>query len=578
MGKLILGLNINHADSSAALVRNRQVVCATEEERFTRMKHWAGTPMQAIEFCLNHQNISIKEIDEIAIGSVKNPKLYRKILFTLRRPIAALSILIGKNSANTGFVDLRHSITEKFGYCPPIERVEHHVAHISSAYYASPFQNSALLSIDGSGDFTTLMIAKGISGRIEVLYSCDFPVSIGLFYTAFTQFLGFPYYGDEYKVMGLSPYGKPIYKKEMSNLLWFDSQNGKLCWNQKYFDISKGVIDYKNNNPIVKPLYNRIKFESLFGVQSRKKGESIEQIHKNIAASLQNHVEDIIFQICEFVFDKTQIDNICIAGGVAQNSVANGKILSRTKFTNLYIPSAGHDAGISMGAALYRFYTSHPSKFSSREPLWDANLGIDFSNSQVEEILRKKGLNYKYLESIDLYRYVAGKIADGHVVGWFNGRAEFGPRALGSRSILADPRNPKAQELLNLKIKKRESFRPFAPSIMEEFGEEWFEEYQFTPFMERVLKIRPEKRNLIPAVTHVDGSGRLQSVRKDLRPHYHRLISEFEVLTGVPILINTSFNENEPVVNHPNEAIATFLRTDLDLLVIENYILEKNEN
>ena len=281
----------------------------------------------------------------------------------------------------------------------------------------------------------------------------------------------------------------------------------------------------------------------------------------------------MIFEIIERAFKQTGISNLCIAGGVAQNSVANGKILNNTSIKEIYIPSAGHDAGISMGASQYHYFHNLDNKRIA--PLYDANLGISFSNETIKEIIERLGLSYKYLEDDTLFKYVAKAISTNNVIGFFDGKAEFGPRALGSRSILADPRNSKAQQLLNEKTKKRESFRPFAPSILEEYGEEYFENYQFTPFMERVLPIRKEKQKLIPAVTHVDGSGRLQSVKKSLRPRYYRLIKEFYEITGVPILINTSFNENEPVVNIPEEAIDCYLRTDMDMLVLGNYVLEK---
>jgi carbamoyltransferase len=281
----------------------------------------------------------------------------------------------------------------------------------------------------------------------------------------------------------------------------------------------------------------------------------------------------LIFEIIERAFKQTGISNLCIAGGVAQNSVANGKILNNTPIKDIYIPSAGHDAGISMGASQFHYFHNLDNKRVAA--LYDANLGISFSNEIIKEIIERQDLSYKYLEDDILFKYVAKAISSNNVIGFFDGKAEFGPRALGSRSILADPRNSKAQQLLNEKIKKRESFRPFAPSILEEYGEEYFENYQFTPFMERVLPIKKEKQKLIPAVTHVDGSGRLQSVSKLLRPRYHQLISEFFKLTKIPILINTSFNENEPVVNIPEEAIDCYLRTDMDMLVLGNYVLEK---
>jgi carbamoyltransferase len=394
---------------------------------------------------------------------------------------------------------------------------------------------------------------------------------VGLLYTAFTQFLGFPYYGDEYKVMGLSPYGEPTYLEAMKKIVW-PGQKHIIEWDESYFDLTGGIISYENNMPVVSQLFNDPKFEKAFGVK-RKKGDPMTQRHKDIASSLQRRTEDIIFSIAERAFKLTGSKNVAIAGGVAQNSVANGKLLQNTSFKDMYIPSAGHDAGIAMGAAQYHYFNNLQK--DRIQPLFNANLGIAFNNDQIKDVLDRMKLSYVYKEDKDLFPFVAEMVADSKVLGFFDGSAEFGPRALGSRSIIADPRNPKAQALLNEKIKKRESFRPFAPSILEEFGEEYFENYQFTPFMERVLPIRKEKQASIPAVTHVDGSGRLQSVSKELRPRYHKLISAFYAITGIPILINTSFNENEPVVNKPEEAIDCYLRTNMDALVLGNYILKK---
>ena len=483
----------------------------------------------------------------------------------------SISMLKQRITNRSDLNSLEDKITKHFGCCPKIEFIEHHRAHLASAFFSSPFKEATLISIDGSGDFSTIMIGKGVGNKIEVIESQDFPISIGLFYTAFTQFLGFPYYGDEYKVMGLSPYGSPDYLKEMRSIMWSGNKN-ILEWNSSFFNLNSGAVSYSDNNPNVSQLFDETNFEKLFG-DKRSKNEEINQRHKNIASSLQKRAEELIFEIIERAFKQTGISNLCIAGGVAQNSVANGKILNNTSIQEIYIPSAGHDAGISMGASQYHYFHNLDNK--RIEPLYDANLGISFSNEIIKEIIERLGLSYKYLEDDTLFEYVAKAISTNNVIGFFDGKAEFGPRALGSRSILADPRNSKAQQLLNEKIKKRESFRPFAPSILEEYGEEYFENYQFTPFMERVLPIRKEKQKLIPAVTHVDGSGRLQSVKKSLRPRYYRLIKEFYEITGVPILINTSFNENEPVVNIPEEAIDCYLRTDMDMLVLGNYILEK---
>lgn len=567
---IILGINAYHADSSASLLIDGKIVCATEEERFTRIKHWAGLPIQSIKFCLEFAKISIDQVDSICIGRNPKSKIFNKILYSIKNFTSAKEMLVQRLSNRTDLNDLNQIIKNHFGFCPKIHYIEHHRAHLASAFYSSPFNKSTIVSIDGSGDFSTIMIAKGENSKIEVLASQDFPVSLGILYSAFTQFLGFPYYGDEYKVMGLSPYGKPAYLKELRSIVW-SGKKSIIDWDKRFFSLKNGAISYENNQPVVPEIFSSY-FEKLFG-KKREKSEPINQHHKDIACSLQRRTEEIIFEILEKAFLLGDSKNICIAGGVAQNSVANGKIIKNTSFHKMYIPSAGHDAGISMGAAQYQYF--HNMNNKRIDALYDANLGIEFSNSQIETFLLSKNLKYKNLDDKKLFSYIANLISNEKVVGFFDGQAEFGPRALGSRSILADPRNQNAQKLLNEKIKKRESFRPFAPSILEEFGDEFFENYQFTPFMERVLPIKKNKRKLIPAVTHVDGSGRLQSVSKKLRPRYHALINEFYKITGIPILINTSFNENEPVVNKPEEALDCFLRTNLDVLVLGNYVLEK---
>lgn len=567
----ILGLNAYHADSSAALLKDGNVLFATEEERFTRKKHWAGIPMKSIRFCLESEGIGIQQIEAVCIGRDPKAKLDRKLLYAIKSPLSTVSLFSNRFRNRSDLQGIENMFIQEFGYCPPIKYVEHHRAHLASAFFSSPFEEAAVVSIDGSGDFSTVMIGHGVGSRINVIESLDFPVSIGLLYTAFTQFLGFPYYGDEYKVMGLSPYGDPKYVDDIRKIIW-PGKKRILEWDSSYFNINHGVIEYSNNEPIPSTLFVKSKFERIFGT-ARMKNEQIDKRHKDIACSLQRVTEELIFSIVEKAHKLTGSCNITIAGGVAQNSVANGKIIKNTSFDNLYIPSAGHDAGIAMGSAQYYYFNelNQPRV----EALYNANLGIQFDNEQIGKKLKELNLEFRFLEDDLLFKYLAKKIASEKVIGFFDGAAEFGPRALGSRSIVADPRNPRAQALLNEKIKKRESFRPFAPSILEEFGAEYFEDYQFTPFMERVLSINPTKKALIPAVTHVDGSGRLQSVRKELRPRYYNLISSFHELTGIPILINTSFNENEPVVNLPEEAIDCFLRTDLDILVLGNYILEK---
>ncbi|MCB9046911.1 MAG: carbamoyltransferase [Chitinophagales bacterium] len=572
----ILGINAYHADSSAAIFVDGKLVAATEEERFTRVKHWAGFPALAIKFCLEEAGITLQQLDHIAIGRDPKAKFKSKMAFLAKNPLANVGMVMDriKNAKNVS--SLEEEFAKAFGVTaemikPKIHQVEHHRSHLASAFFASPFDEAAILSIDGSGDFTTTMIAVGRGNKIEVLDSVDFPVSAGLFYTAFTQYLGFPHYGDEYKVMGLAPYGEAKFVDEIKQMLHF-TDNGLFSWDQKYFTSpTKIKLDYENNIPTVSQLYTD-KIEGVFG-PARQKGDELTQKHKDIAASVQRVCEQLIMHILNHLQKRTGLKNVCIAGGVAQNSVANGKILSSTQFEKLYIPSAGHDAGISMGAGLYLY--NHILDNPRADAIYSAYTGSRFTNEQIEAYLKERGIAYTRLNDDELYDKITDKLIEPGVVGWFSGRAEFGPRALGGRSIIADPRNDKAKELLNSKIKRRESFRPFAPSILSEYVGEYFTRVEDVPFMEKVLPIKPEKYDEIPAVTHVDGTGRLQTVMKDVSPRYYALIDAFRKKTGTPILLNTSFNENEPIVNTPEEAVNCFLRTDMDMLVMENIILEK---
>lgn len=575
----ILGINGYHADSSAAIFVDGKLIAATEEERFTRVKHWAGFPAKAIAFCLKEAGITLEELDHIAIGRDPKAKLKNKMAFLAKNPLANVGMVMDRLKNAKSVSSLEDEFAKEFGVDaemikPKIHQIEHHRSHLASAFFASPFEESAILSIDGSGDFTTTMIGVGRGNKIEVLDSVDFPVSAGLFYTAFTQYLGFPHYGDEYKVMGLAPYGEPKYVDEIKKVLKF-TDNGLFTWDQKYFTpATKIKLDYENNIPTVSQLYSS-KIEDLFG-PARSKGDELTQHHKDLASSVQRVCEELIMHILNKLQERTGLKNVCVAGGVAQNSVANGKILSQTPFEKVYIPSAGHDAGISMGAGLYLY--NHVLENPRSEAIYSAYTGSRFTNDEIEAYLKEKGVDYVKLSDDELYDRVTDKLLEPGVVGWFSGRAEFGPRALGGRSIIADPRNDKAKELLNSKIKRRESFRPFAPSILKEYVGDYFTKVEDVPFMEKVLPIKPEKYDEIPAVTHVDGTGRLQTVMKDVSPRYYNLIDTFRKKTGTPILLNTSFNENEPIVNTPAEALDCYLRTDMDMLVMENIILEKKRD
>ncbi|HQY41783.1 MAG TPA: carbamoyltransferase C-terminal domain-containing protein, partial [Ferruginibacter sp.] len=553
-----------------------KLIAATEEERFTRVKHWAGFPSMAVLFCLKEAGINIEQVDYFAIGRDPKAKFFKKILYVLANPGGSAATIKDRFSNSRKVAGIDEELSALSGMAAhlfknKIVNVEHHRSHLASAFFASPFEKAACLSIDGSGDFTTTMTAVGKTNSIEVLQSLDFPHSLGIFYTAFTQLLGFPHYGDEYKVMGMAPYGEPLFVDKLHDVVTL-STDGLFKLNLQYFRKgTQGIITYNENHvPMVAPLFSELMIEK-FG-NPRKNKEELNAYHKNLAASVQRFTEEVIFHVLNHLHKQTGLTDVCIAGGVAQNSVANGKITRNTPFKNVYIPSAGHDAGISMGAALF---VQHQQKNMQRSPIFSAYTGSKWTNEEIIALLKKENISFRQLPDEELYEAVVNRLINGGVVGWMNGRAEFGPRALGARSIIADPRRKDAKEILNTKIKRRESFRPFAPSILKEFVHEYFEIDEPVPFMEKVFPIKIEKQENIPAVTHVDGSGRLQTVDKDISPRYYQLIDTFRKKTGVPILLNTSFNENEPIVNSPAEALACFLRTNMDMLVMENCLVER---
>lgn len=574
---IIVGINAYHADSSAAIFVNGKMIAAIEEERFTRLKHWAGFPGLSIAFCLKEAGVNWQDVDFFAIGRDPRAKFFKKVLFLASHPGGSIRVVKDRlsNSRKVASIEKELSVLSglsESSFAGKVRNIEHHRSHLASAFFASPFEEAACLSIDGSGDFSTTMTGIGKGNKITVLDSLDFPHSLGIFYTAFTQWLGFPHYGDEYKVMGMAPYGEPIYAEKLKEVIQLTG-DGLFRLNLSYFrDATSGVISYGDDHiPVVAPLFSD-KLVQVFGAP-RKKEETLTQFHKDMAASIQRMAETVIFHILENLHKKTGLDRVCIAGGVAQNSVANGKITRNTGFKEVYIPSAGHDAGISMGAALY---VQHQEQQMDRQPpIYSAYTGSRFSNEEIRKLLDAKGIAYTQMDDVDLYDRVTECLIGGGVVGWMNGRAEFGPRALGGRSILADPRRTDAKEILNAKIKRRESFRPFAPSILKEYVDDYFELNEPVPFMEKVFPIRKERRSSIPAVTHVDGTGRLQTVDRDVSPRYYALIDAFRAKTGVPILLNTSFNENEPIVNKPEEALDCYLRTSMDMLVMENIVVQR---
>lgn len=575
----IIGINAYHADASAAILHDGKLIAAIEEERFTRVKHWAGFPAQAIQFCLQEAGITLEDVAYIGIGRNPKAKLLKRLGFVLQHPRVGFNAVASRlknmqqvTSLEKEFLQLSPGADEA-SLKKKIVQVEHHRAHLASAFFASPFEEAALLSIDGSGDFTTTMFGHGKGNAFDVLGSVDFPHSIGIFYSAMTQFLGFPHYGDEYKVMGLAPYGKPEHLDKLKKIVKL-TPNHEFRLDLSYFNVTRGsVIHYDDDHvPHVHKLFSR-KMEDLLG-KPRSANEELTQHHRDLAASVQRYTEEIIFHLLTGLHARTKLDKVCIAGGVAQNSVANGKVIKHTPFREVYIPSAGHDAGLSMGAALYiHNQVLHQKR---QPPIYNAYLGSHYTTAEVQAILNEKGIRYQVYPDDQLFDVVAQKLKDGAVIGWFSGKAEFGPRALGGRSILVDPRRADAKELLNAKIKRRESFRPFAPSILQEYVNDYFEWNDLVPFMEKVIPIRMDKRSTVPAVTHVDGTGRLQTVTDEWNHRYYRLIKAFYEKTGVPILLNTSFNENEPIVNTPEEALSCYLRTNMDMLVMENVVIERN--
>lgn len=576
----ILGLNAYHGDSAACLVKDGKLIAALEEERIRRIKHWAGFPSEAIKFCLDFAGIGVKDVDCVAIS--RDPRAYflNKVIFTLKtRPKASFVLNRVKNLFKVG--GIAYELAKNFGaeeekIKPKIYNIEHHRAHLASAFFVSPYEKAAVLSVDGMGDFVSTMWGIGEKNKMKIFGSVGYPHSLGFIYTAITQYLGFWKYGDEYKVMGLSAFGRPVYLEKLRDLIRL-KKDGKFELHLDYFIFHKqglGMV-WEGGEPFVERLFSD-ELIRLLG-PARKKDEPLEKRHEDIAASLQALYEEVFFHILENLYKQTKCDALCFAGGTAQNSLANGKIAGNSPFKNIYIPPAGYDAGTAVGAAFYCWnqILGNKREFIMSSPFWGPECDNEKIKNQISKI-KNNELTTEYLEEDELIKKTARFLADGKIVGWFQGRTEWGPRALGNRSILANPCLPEMKEILNVKIKRREPFRPFAPSVLEEAAKDYFEDGSPVPFMEKVYAIRPEKLNSIPAAAHIDGTSRLQTVNRKENPLYYDLIKEFGRLTGVPILLNTSFNENEPIVNRPEEAIDCFLRTKMDVLVLGNYLIERN--
>ena len=570
----ILGINAYHGDSAACVFKDGKLIAAIEEERLRRVKHWAGFPSESIKFCLDECGISIQDVDYVTISRDPSANIYKKITHSFKS-FVSFKILKDRLKNTKKVVSIKQELSSIFDISEEeikaeFYNIEHHRSHMASAFFASPFSESAILSIDGFGDFTSTMIGAGKGGKIEVLDSVIYPHSVGVFYTAFTQYLGFEHYGDEYKVMGLSPYGKPTLMDKVRDVLIFKN-NGLFEINKKYFKHPKeGVsMSWENGDPFIENIYSDYMVK-VFG-RARLKNEEITQFHKDLASSIQRVTEELIFHILNHLQKKTGSKNICIAGGVAQNSVANGKILDNTSFEKMYIPPATHDAGTAIGSVLWLY--NHIQGNDRIESQKHSYFGAKFSDDEVEGFCKENGISYNRYDDDELLEVVTDQLINAGVIGWFQGRAEFGPRALGHRSIICDPTRDDAKELINSKIKRREPFRPFAPSILKEFVGEYFEKTDDVPFMEKVFQFKEDKKKKFKAVVHIDGSGRLQSVDKDIEPKYYNLIKKFYDKTGVPILLNTSFNENEPIVNTPAEAYDCFARTSMDMVVMGNVVV-----
>ena len=593
----ILGISAFYHDSAATLIRDGEIIAAAQEERFSRKKHDERFPAQAIKYVLSEGEVKLNKIDYIIFFEKPFLKFERLLetyiafaprgfqSFSLAMPIWLREKLFQKKF----LFDLLKKIDNDYNDINKIKFSEHHFSHAASAFFPSPYNKAIILTLDGVGEWATSTVAIGKENKIEMIKEIHFPHSLGLLYSAFTYYIGFKVNSGEYKLMGLAPYGKPKYKEKILKNLIDLKSDGSFKLNMSYFNYATGLT-----------MTNK-KFANLFGYPVRKpEKELLNQFHMDIAASIQSVTEEIIIRICKNLSETYKIENICLAGGVALNCVANGKILQKRIFKNIWIQPAAGDAGGSLGAALGYWHQELDKKrnINLSDSMKGSYLGPRYSNEQIEIELKSLKANYKKIEDKNICKIVAENIADSKTVGWFQGRMEFGPRALGSRSILADPRSEKMQKELNMKIKFRESFRPFAPSVLNEQVGKWFEINNSSPYMLLVANVKKNlripmtsaqeklfgieklniKRSNIPAITHVDYSARIQTVHKETNPKYYELIENFASLTGFPVIVNTSFNiRGEPIVCRVEDAFRCFMGTNLDILVCENFILEKKE-
>jgi len=577
---IILGINSFHPDSSACLIKNGKLLGAISEERLgSRIKHDSSFPINAIKYLLKSNNLGSEDIDYLAIGQDKKKNIIPKSIYGIQSLKSSSSAFLNSlnkffkvNKIKNDLQELVKNKNKKIKY--QTIRVEHHLAHISSSYYLSNFKgNVASLSFDGSGDFVSMTFAQCSKKNIKILKKKYLPDSIGFFYTAISQFLGFPNYGDEYKVMGLAAYGKENKKYDMNKIIKLD-QKKLYINNQNYLKMhgTEKPAKILNKNITIGNFYKN-KIREILG-KPRKPGSKINQKHKDIAKTAQVHFEKLTLNSLDELSKLIKTNKLCLSGGCALNGVLAGKIYENTKFKEIFIPPVSSDDGLSIGAALFVWHNILKKK---KNILFNhAYWGPSYSNSNILKILKKNNLSFKFLKNDNQKCKIVSKlIYSGKVVGWFQGREELGQRALGNRSILANPANKNMKHIVNLKIKKRESFRPFAPSICEDDMGVFFKKKYESPFMNFVFKVKKEWFKKIPAVVNIDGTARAHSVKKSSNKLYYKLIKEFKKLSGIGMLLNTSFNENEPIVSHPQQAIDCFMRTDLDYLCIGNYLIKK---
>ena len=578
---IILGINAYHANAAAAIVVDGRLVAAVEEERLNRVKYAAGLPVRAMQFCLDGAGVKLTDVDHIAIPRDPWARLGTKLRYAVRMPRFALDrVRVMKR-----FAGIHEELAAAFEIAPEsirarFHRIEHHAAHLASSYFVSPFDRAAVLSADGLGDFASSMCAVGEGPKMRRLGEVTFPHSLGMYYTALTQYLGFWKFGDEYKVMGLAAYGQPEFLDEFRRIVRADGPLSFRLGLEYFTHQSQGAdMTWRDagRTPVLGRLFSEY-LEKRLG-PARKAEEPLGRRHHNLAASMQAALEEVLVCYWNGLATRSGQKALCLAGGVAFNCVANGKIFDATPFERVFVQPAAGDAGLSVGAA---FAVQHDILGRPREFVMDhAYWGPRFSPQEIRKVVDRvgsgDGVEIAELSEPELLESTARHIAAGKIVGWFQGAAEWGPRALGNRSIVADPRRPEMKDILNRRIKHRETFRPFAPSIAEEATGEFFEKSHPSHFMTFAYPVRPEKRAVIPAPTHVDGTARLQTVSRDANPLYWKLLRAVGNLTGVPVVLNTSFNDNEPIVCRPEEALECFRRTKMDVLVLGNFVLERKQ-